>query len=141
MKTGTFFTFFIFIALGSCCLAGNVFPAVSTAYPITARVLAINEKTYDDLTVSGRQHKQKGVTQVFLKLKVMSASRPIRRSRDISGRTIFKKGQIIDAYAYKDFDFMGSKQLYTEDVITAEIIALPIGEESFSYKLSRIRKR
>jgi hypothetical protein len=132
--------FFLSIVILFSFFHVKIFSKTSRSCLITAKVLSVSEKHYDDITISKRQYKQRGATTVSMRLEILRVKRMIKGVSGDDQGVIYKKGQIINAYAYKNLDFLRSKLIYKNDIIDAEIMAVPLGEKSFSYKLSRIRK-
>jgi hypothetical protein len=128
--------FFLFLTVITGCSEGK--PPSHGGHSsclITAKVLAISEQRHDDVMVSRGRYKQRGFTEVFMRLEIL------RVERLIKGGPAYRKGQVINAYAYKNMDYEGNKMIYKDDVIKAEIVAVPLGDDSFSYKLSKIDKQ
>jgi len=116
-------------------------PPANSGCTITARILSVEEKYYDDLTILRRKHHRRGVTKVFLQLQILGAENIIPSSSGSdTDMSMCEVGQIVDVYAYKETDIIGTQPLRKFDKIKCEIMALPVGSGGFYYKIDRIRR-
>ncbi len=127
------FAFFSFVGT-------KAFSASSSSYSITAKIISISRKEYNDTVIMRRKYKVRGITKVFMKLKILRAGYMIKKGADDPGVT-YRVGQIVDVYAYEEVDFLSSKLIEKNDVINVTIVAIPVGVGEYSYKVSRIKRR
>jgi len=109
---------------------------------VTAKILSVEEKRYDDVTIMRQKHSWQGVTKIFMQLQILRVEGLFRKkpANEAESR-MCKVGQIVDVYAYKDTDIVGTQPLIKFDNIKCDIMALPVSSEGFYYKVSRIRRR
>lgn len=109
---------------------------------ITATVLSVETKRYDDVVILRRKHHRRGVTKIFLQLEIVRVegiTSTMERS-DIS-RRMCQVGNTVNAYAYKETDIVGTQPIRKFQQIKCEIMAVPLSAEGFYYKVERIRRR
>ena len=108
---------------------------------IVAKLLSISSNEYNDLAVMKRRYKHasKGFTKLFIQLQILRIISTSQQDPKANpAQHVFKVGQILDAYAYKEMDVIDNIDLGRGVVFRSEIVAEPAGDTGFYYKLNRI---